>query len=129
VQPGAGRKPYRGRLRVDGAFYLELQFCDEHGLPHSQFLSWDPSDRSKAIAFVMEKAERCVMCGTAAWEWAENRRAYEPVEHFCQGCYLKAVANDDPRAQPGITIELLPTGTPEAAHRHIKAQQAWEARG
>jgi hypothetical protein len=80
-------------------------------------------DRAKALAFVMEKAERCVMCGTATWEWDEkqggNRRAYEPVEHFCPGCHMKAgAASTDPnRNTDGITIELSATGTVAAAQR------------
>lgn len=128
MQSRAGRKPYRARLRVDGTFFLELQYCNEHGLAHSAFLQWDPADRAKALAFVMEQAERCVMCGTAPWEWQDNGFAYEPVEHFCKGCYLKEVANEDQRSHPGLTIELSKTGTAEAARRQLKQQQAYERR-
>jgi len=129
VQQGAGRKPYRARLRVDGTFALELRYCNEHGLAHSTFLSWDPTDRAKALAFLMEQSEQCQLCGTAAWEWAENRFAYEPVERFCQGCYLREVANEDTRNHAGLSIELLPTGTPDAARRQLKARHVWEHRG
>ena len=50
-------------------------------------MEWDPEDRSKALAFLFEKGERCQMCGTAEWEWDENRHAYEPVLRTCWGCY------------------------------------------
>lgn len=130
---GPGAKPYRGRLRVDSTFYLELQFCHENGLPHSQFLSWDPVDRAKALAFCLEKAERCVLCGTATWEWdpaqGGSRFAYEPIEMYCHGCYLKAVTSQDTANNPGITVELAPTGTPEAAKRFVRERDAYLHRG
>lgn len=129
MQPGAGRKPYRGRLRVDSTFFLELQFCHENGLPHSQFLTWSPDDRAKTLAYMLEKGERCVMCGTAGWEWdpdqGGSRFAYEPVERFCQGCYIKQVTSEESGRNPGITVELAPTGTREAARRHVKARDAY----
>lgn len=127
MQRGAGPHPYRGRLRADSGFWLELSFCNEHGLPHSQFLHWHPEDRAKALAFLTEKGLRCVLCGTAEWEWdpeqGGRRDAYEPVEHRCHGCYLKAKAqsHDPTRDSDGITIDLLPTRTREAAQRHLKA--------
>lgn len=129
MQPRAGRKPYRGRLRVDPTFFLELQYCDSHGLPHSTFLDWTPEDRAKALAFTMEKNTRCVMCGTAQWEWDSTqggtRFAYEPVEKYCHGCYVKTVMSEESGRNPGITIELSPTGTQESARRHVKAREAW----
>ena len=77
---------------------------------------------------MLEKAERCVMCGTAPWEWDEDRFAYEPIEKLCRGCYLKEMAHDpDPsRNTAGITMELSPTRTIEAAKRYIKAQRRYE---
>lgn len=70
------------------------------------------------------------MCGTAQWEWDEDRFAYEPVEKFCQGCYLTASADDpDPnRNKDGITIQLLPTRTIEAARRYVREQKRYEER-
>lgn len=125
MQQGAGHKPYRARLRIDGAFSLELQYCNEHGIPHSQFLDWEPADRAKALAYLLEQAERCQMCGTAGWEWNANRRAYEPVETFCPGCQMKAgkAAADPPRH--GVTVELAPTGTPESRQRRERERAAY----
>lgn len=128
MQQGAGRKPYRARLRFDADFFLELQYCVEHGIPHSTFLKWESTDRAKAIAYQMEKSERCQMCGTAGWEWQENRFAYEPVEEFCKGCYLKHVANEDAGQIPGTSISLMPTGTIEADRRHLKQQRREQER-
>lgn len=127
--PGrVGHKPYRRRLRYDSGFYLDLQYCDEHGLRHSEFLQWSTEDRSKAIAFMLEKNARCVMCGTAEWEWdpkeGGSRHAYEPVQEFCRGCYLKHVAGEGEDTVPGTTIVLMPTGTPEHARRQLKAAAA-----
>lgn len=125
MQQGARHGPYRSRLRADSSFFLELQFCNEHGLPHSEFLEWTVEDRSKALAFVIEKGQRCVMCGTAQWEWDENRFAYEPVERRCQGCYVKDVLAEDSGRNPGVTIELLPTTGREAAQRKVRAERAY----
>jgi hypothetical protein len=128
VQPRPRSHPYRGRLRADSSFFLELQFCNEHGLPHSEFLHWNPVDRAKAIAFVIEKAQRCTMCGTAQWEWDENRFAYEPVEHRCPGCYAKDITAEGAGRNPGVTIELLPSTGVEAAKRQIRAERLHTAR-
>jgi hypothetical protein len=94
-----------------------MLICSEMGISHSEFLEWSGEDRAKAMAFQIEKAMKCAMCGTAEWEWDENRRAYEPVEKFCMGCYLKAITNEDAGALPGTTISLVPTSTVESAKR------------
>ena len=31
------------------------------------------------------------MCGTAPWEWEENKFAFTAVDEFCQGCYQKSI--------------------------------------
>lgn len=91
---------------------------------------WDPVDRAKAMAFVAEKAEHCVMCGTAAWEWdpkqGGHRRAYEAVEVFCPGCYAKAAMRtmDPGRNTDGITVELVPNdGGMDAARRSVRRKR------
>lgn len=125
MQQGLGDGPYRRRLRADSGFFLELQFCNEHGIPHSEFLGWEPADRAKALAFVIEKGQRCTMCGTAQWEWDENRFAYEPVEKRCPGCYVKDVMAEGTSRNPGITVELLPTVGHEAAQRRVAEARAY----
>lgn len=118
--------PYRRRLRADSKFFFELQFCNEHGIPHSEYLNWDPVDRAKMLAFAATKAEHCVMCGTAQWEWdpkqGGNRRAYDAVEVFCPGCYAKASMRtlDAGRNTDGVTVELVPNDAGlDAAKRKI----------
>ena len=123
MQHGAEAGPYRDRLRYDGSFYLELQFCDEAGIPHSQFLSWEPEDRAKALSFMIAKAEKCALCGTAPWEWEENRRAYTPVEHMCPGCYAKESLSELTGSMPGTTVRLVPAGSQEAAQRILKQRR------
>jgi hypothetical protein len=78
------------------------------------------------MAFASVKAEHCVMCGTAPWEWdpkqGGKRRAYEAVEAYCPGCYAKAAMRtmEDGRNTDGITVELVPNdGSVEAAQRHV----------
>lgn len=86
-----------------------MSFCVERGIPHSVFLEWDPEDRAKVLAFLMEKSERCSQCGTAPWEWEENKFAYTAVEDFCQGCYQKSVYQDtESKALPGTNVKLIP---------------------
>lgn len=119
AEPG----PYRNRLRVDGTFQLELAFCNDHGIPHSVFLSWDPVDRAKALAYLVEKGQACDLCGTAEWEWEENRRAYTPVEHFCMGCYLKAALQEETSNMPGTTVRLASSSSQAAAERLVKLKK------
>lgn len=65
------------------------------------------------------------MCGTAGWEWETNRFAYEPVEKYCHGCYVKTVTSEGAGRNPGISVELSPTGTRESARRFVKARDAY----
>lgn len=129
MQPGAGRKPYRSRLRVDGEFYLDLQLCAEYHIPHSEFLSWEPEDRAKAVAFMLEKNERCQMCGTAKWEWDPDQGgrkfAYEAVEELCQGCLRKETLQESAGAKSGTSVILIPTGTVEYEKIHQRMAQRW----
>lgn len=49
------------------------------------------------------------MCGTAPWEWEENQYAYEPVDSFCRGCYMKSVYSDaESDSLPGTNVTLIP---------------------
>lgn len=84
-----------------------MSYCVDKGIPHDQFLEWDPESRAKTLAYLMEQGEVCQLCGTAGWEWKENRYAYDVEEVFCQGCYLKEVSSDGDRL-PGTRIDLVP---------------------
>jgi len=102
---------------------MELSLCNEWGIPHSEFLEWEPDDRSKAAAFVMEKSLRCDLCGTAQWEWDENIKAYSPIEEFCMGCYYKEITSEDSSGEAGVTVRMAPTGTQEHAKHLLKEQK------
>lgn len=106
-----------------------MLICSEAGIPHSEYMEWSDVDRSKAIAFQIEKNSKCAMCGTAEWEWEENRFAYEPVAKLCMGCYVKEVASEDTMQQPGTTISLAPTTTIASAKRMAKMKRLQEASG
>lgn len=50
------------------------------------------------------------MCGTAGWEWDENKFAYTAVDDFCQGCYQKAMRSEsNSKSLPGTNVKLVPT--------------------
>lgn len=100
-----------------------MSYCHEKAIPHSEFLEWDPEDRAKTLAYILESGARCHMCGTASWEWEENKFAYTAVEEFCQGCYQKQVFSDQQGSSlPGTNVKLIPT-TPQ-----LTAQMAMKAR-
>lgn len=100
-----------------------MSYCSEHGIPHSKFLKWDPEDRAKTIAYVLESGQRCSMCGTAPWEWEENKFAFTAVDEFCKGCYQKAIHTEQQGSSlPGTNVKLIPT-TPQ-----LTAQMALKAR-
>lgn len=100
-----------------------MSLCNDWGIPHSEFLSWDAEDRSKAMAFISVKNEHCQLCGTAQYEWDENRRAYEPVESFCMGCYLKAGAEEGETYLPGSSITLIDTNSVAYAKQQTMARK------
>ena len=113
---GARRPFHRGRLRADPAFALEVGWCADHGLPHSALLEWDPIDRSKLIAHLLEKAARCPSCGTAEWEWdpkqGGSRDAHHAEVRMCMGCYHRSNAESDEQLPPGSRIVLSPGPAP-----------------
>lgn len=127
MHEAAGPGSYVSRLRYDPRYFLEQKYCNEHGLPHSTFLAWAPEDRAKAIAFEIESAQRCQICGTAPWEWdpaqGGNKHAYEVIEHFCQGCHDREYMQDAAANAPGVRLELAKTGTVESAKRRVKAMR------
>jgi hypothetical protein len=110
-----------------------MQLCAEYHIRHSEFLSWDVDDQSQALAFAMEKAAYCQLCGTADWQWDEkvggSRHAFEAVENFCHGCYHQSGAqtNDPNRNMDGITVGLSRTNTREAAQRMVRQQKRYLA--
>lgn len=101
---------------------MEMSFCNENGIPHSEFLSWDAEDKSKALAYLLEYSETCSMCGTAPWEWEENPHAYMCEEKFCRGCYIKKVSTegDEDKRLPGTTVTLVPATADRLAEQYLR---------
>lgn len=92
-----------------------MAYCYDHGIAHSEFLSWLPDDRQKAIAYQMEKALTCPSCGTASWQWdpaqGGDPHAFEAVAVRCEGCAAKDHEREVMRGgekQPGVSVMLLP---------------------
>jgi hypothetical protein len=101
-----------------------MAYCHEHAIPHSEFLEWDPEDRAKVMAFALEQSVRCSLCGTAPWEWEENRFAYTALDDFCQGCYQKSVFSDrESSSLPGTNVRLVPTTPQLTAQMAMKAKK------
>lgn len=98
---------YRYRLRADVQFRSEVAFCNEHGIPHSVWLEeWSPEDRAKALAYEAEKSLVCSMCGTAHWEWEDDKHAYTVVENICLGCEKKEFIEQGQEKHPGKYVTL-----------------------
>lgn len=86
-----------------------MSYCAEHGIPHSKFLKWSTEDRSKTLAYVMENSLICQMCGTAEWQWEEDRFAFEPMAKRCHGCHAKDITAEETANLPGVSITLVPS--------------------
>lgn len=101
-----------------------MSYCHEKAIPHSEFLDWDPEDRAKVVAYILENSLRCQMCGTAPWEWEENKYAFTAVDEFCQGCYQKSVFGDTQGSSlPGTNVRLIPTTPQLTAKMAMKARK------
>lgn len=93
---------------------MEVAWCSDHGLPHSDLLGWDPVDRAKLVAHLVSSGERCTMCGTAQWEWDQDPGAYEAGTHLCLGCRTKEEAAEDAPKISGQRVVLVPRRVAEA---------------
>lgn len=53
------------------------------------------------------------MCGTAEWEWKENKFAYHAARVVCHGCQAKDLVREDETGhQAGVSITLVPGPPP-----------------
>lgn len=127
MQPGAERPFQRSRLRYDPTFALELDYCFERGIPHSEFLErWNAEDRAKVTAVAMEKGERCALCGTADWEWDEDPFAYVAITTGCRGCMMTETLSADQANTPGpkgSRVRLFPRLTAERIARETEERR------
>jgi hypothetical protein len=95
-----------------------MGYCFEKGIPHSEFLTWEPADRAKVLAFAQESALRCNQCGTMGWEWdpeqGGDKFAYEATIMTCPGCRHREALQQDQKDRPlGSTVILVPRDTAE----------------
>jgi hypothetical protein len=92
-----------------------LAYCVPLGIPHSEFLSWDPDDQDEALGFLREKAKVCSGCGTRDDEWQRDRDAYVSDEKICPGCELIEQAKEQlPKNAKGVKVFLVPRAIAEA---------------
>lgn len=66
------------------------------------------------MAYLLESSSKCQMCGTAAWEWEEDRDAYEATAVMCRGCLIKEAAQEDAPDIPGTRVTLVPKAVADA---------------
>ena len=85
-----------------------MAVCEVYQIPHSKFLRWDPEDRAKALAYKIEESSKCGGCGTADWEWEQDRVAYIPVEKICRGCEIKELVSEGTEHHAGKYVTLEP---------------------
>ena len=88
-------------------------------------LGWDPEDRAKLIAYLLESSSKCQQCGTAAWEWEEDRHAYEPTVVQCWGCYYKDLTREDAEGMLGARISLVPKESAVRLREQPKRRPGW----
>ena len=81
-------------------------------------LDTDNSDRSKLLAYLIDEAGRCGMCGTYEWEWTADRYAYEPAAKVCRGCQLLDMEREDHKPGPGTTMILIPKEKAQELREH-----------
>jgi len=104
-----------------------MAVCADYKIPHSAFLDWEPEDRAKAMAFMVAKADECVMCGTSGHEWEHDKNAYVPIAKFCHGCNIKKAASEG-ESSPGTTIELVRNTPLQRAKTQLALEERWSRR-
>ena len=78
------------------------------------------------VAVSLERAERCTMCGTADYEWAEDPYAYEAVRVSCPGCLRRETLQEDSGsgAGKGVSVRLLSAHAAERARIELERKTA-----
>lgn len=63
------------------------------------------------VAYALEKATECPMCGTGSWEWEADPQAYEAALGHCPGCASKDLFREtlgEAARSPGASVNLVP---------------------
>jgi hypothetical protein len=126
VQQRARRPFQRARLRYDATFALEVGYCYDVGVPHSEYLErWSPEDRAKVAAVALEKSSACPSCGTQPYEWDEDPDAYVAINITCPGCMRREIMQEDdtPKVK-GTSVRLLPKVTAERLAAEVERKRA-----
>lgn len=84
-----------------------MAFCNDKGIPHSEFLEWPENDQDKALAFRRFESTRCGTCGTREEDWEEHRHAFIGDLYRCPGCeILEQEKSNVPDGEKGIHVRL-----------------------
>jgi hypothetical protein len=84
-----------------------MAVCSAYRIRHSEFLSWDPDDREKAITWHVRQAEACPSCGTRPEEWEDNHNAYVAKEYRCRGCEITQQAQASLTEEHGRGVHIV----------------------
>ena len=102
------------RYRSDPQFQLEIDYCSEGRIKHSEFLEWPEEDQVKATVWQSEQRLKCPDCGTNSAESdpskGGNFHAYHVDKFTCYVCKNVEQANEDSRATSGKRKGQLPQG-------------------
>jgi hypothetical protein len=80
---------------------MEMEYCFDHAVPHSQFMEWSEDDQDKVIAYNVFKRTVCAKCGTIPEDWLDEQGEYlEPPPYVvttrhCPGCATLSDAREE----------------------------------
>lgn len=96
-----------------------MEYCSEHGIPYSQFLSWSDDDQEAALSYMLFERGRCSQCGTFPEDWLKDGKPVDPTPYetsseACLGC---ATLEDARKKIPDeyrhhVRVYLRPRGVP-----------------
>jgi DNA-directed RNA polymerase subunit RPC12/RpoP len=112
---GAHQRPFiEERFRTDPRFRLEIEYCAEKAIPHSEFLEWSEDDQEKAMVWLTDTKTRCPDCGTREDEWDPKKggslHAYHVSSYICINCKNVEDEYEDARIKEGKRKGSLPAG-------------------
>lgn len=88
-----------------------MAYCGPRGIPLSRFLQWPVDDQVAALGWLAEDRLRCPHCGTAEWEWEEDRDFAHAEARVCPGCNAigleRKAWEKSAEFMPGLSIRLV----------------------
>lgn len=94
-------------------------FTGAHGIPLSEFLSWDQHDQDVALAHQGYESRRCRSCG----HHPDNGPAVHAHIDVCPGCVALKAAEKDAKDIPGAHVRLA-TGSRATCARCVAERDA-----